>query len=118
SRIHHSHLVHGPFSALPRDHRSFLSHDRNLLNPQVPRSLNSMALRALVFSSDGSTTSALCHVLTDLGIEAEICSEMLVAVERVTSQPYDALLVDWDQQAEAVFLLKQLRELKLTAQAL
>ena len=77
-----------------------------------------MALRALVFSSDGSTTSALCHVLTDLGIEAEICSEMLVAVERVTSQPYDALLVDWDQQAEAVFLLKQLRELKLTAQAL
>ena len=39
-----------------------------------------MALRALVFSSDGNTTSALCHVLTDLGIEAEICSEMLVAV--------------------------------------
>jgi protein TonB len=77
-----------------------------------------MALRALVFSSDGSTTSALCHVLTDLGIEAEICSEMLVAVERVTSQAYDALLVDWDQQAEAVFLVKQLRELKLAAQAL
>jgi len=77
-----------------------------------------MALRALVFSSDGSTTSALCHVLTDLGIEAEICSEMLVAVERITSQPYDALLVDWDQQAEAIFLVKQLRELKLAAQAL
>jgi protein TonB len=77
-----------------------------------------MALRALVFSSDGSTTSALCHVLTDLGIEAEICSEMLVAVERVTSHAYDALLVDWDQQAEAIFLVKQLRELKLAAQAL
>jgi protein TonB len=77
-----------------------------------------MALRALVFSSDGSTTSALCHVLTDLGIEAEICSEMLVAVERITSQPYNALLVDWDQQAEAIFLVKQLRELKLASQAL
>ena len=80
--------------------------------------LSTMALRALVFSSDGNTTSALCHVLTDLGIEAEICSEMLVAVERITSQPYDALLVDWDQQAEAIFLVKQLRDLKLAAQAL
>jgi len=77
-----------------------------------------MALRALVFSSDGSTTSALCHILTDLGIEAEICSEMLVAVERITGQAYSALLVDWDQQAEAIFLVKQLRELKLGAQAL
>jgi periplasmic protein TonB len=95
-----------------------LSPDRNLLKSQAPLSLNAMALRALVFSSDGSTTSALCHVLTDLGIEAEICSEMLVAVERITSQPYNALLVDWDQQAEAIFLVKQLRELKLASQAL
>ena len=94
------------------------SPDRNLLKVQAPRSLSSMALRALVFSSDGSTTSALCHVLTDLGIEAEICSEMLVAVERITTQSYAALLVDWDQQAEAIFLVKQLRELKLAAQAL
>jgi TonB family protein len=94
------------------------SPDRNLLKVQGPRSLSSMALRALVFSSDGSTTSALCHVLTDLGIEAEICSEMLVAVERITTQSYAALLVDWDQQAEAIFLVKQLRELKLAAQAL
>ena len=100
------------------DHRVRPSPDRNLLKAHAPRSLSTMALRALVFSSDGSTTSALCHVLTDLGIEAEICSEMLVAVERITSQPYNALLVDWDQQAEAIFLVKQLRELKLAAQAL
>src|SRR3974377_1310254 len=77
-----------------------------------------MALRALVFSSDGSTTSAICHVLTDLGIEAEICSEMLLAVERITNQRYDALLADWDHPTEAVFLLKTQRELKLASHAL
>jgi protein TonB len=77
-----------------------------------------MALRALVFSSDGSTTSTICHVLTDLGIEAEICSEMLVAVERITNQRYDTLLVDWDHHTEAVFLLKTQRELKLASHAL
>jgi len=71
-----------------------------------------MALRALLFSSDGSATSALCHLLTDLSIEAEICSEILVAVERVSRQSYDAILVDWDQEAEATILLKAAREHK------
>jgi len=71
-----------------------------------------MALRALLFSSDGSATSALCHILTDLGIEAEICPEMLVAVERVSRESYDAILVDWDQETEATFLLKTAREQK------
>src|SRR6266436_1960542 len=69
-----------------------------------------MALRALLFSSDGSATSALCHLLTDLSIEAEICSEILVAVERVSRESYDAILVDWDQEAEAIILLKAARE--------
>jgi protein TonB len=71
-----------------------------------------MALRALLFSSDGSATSALCHLLTDLSIEAEICSEILVAVERVSRESYDAILVDWDQEAEATILLKAARDHK------
>lgn len=71
-----------------------------------------MALRALLFSSDGSATSTLCDILTDLSIEAEICSEMLVAVERVSRESYDAILVDWDQETEATFLLKTAREQK------
>jgi protein TonB len=76
-----------------------------------------MALRALLFSSDGSATSGLCHILTDLSIEAEICSEILVAVERVSRESYEAILVDWDQEAEATILLKAAREHKC-AQAL
>jgi len=77
-----------------------------------------MALRALLFSSDGTSTSTLCQVLTELGIEAEICSEMLVAVQRMSQESYDAILVDWDQEQDAIRLLKTAREQKTTSQAL
>ena len=71
-----------------------------------------MALRALLFSSDSSATALLCEILTDLHIEAEICSEMLVAVERIARENYDAIFVDWDQEYDAVQLLKAAREKK------
>lgn len=77
-----------------------------------------MALRALLFSSDGTSTSTLCQVLTELGIEAEICSEILVAVGRVSKETYDTILVDWDQEADATSLLKTIREQKTASQAL
>jgi len=77
-----------------------------------------MALRAFLFSADGTATSELCQILTDLGIEAEVCSEMLVAVERITGQPFDALIVDWDLQTEATFLMKSVRDLKSAAHIL
>src|SRR5262245_60176047 len=77
-----------------------------------------MAFRAFLFSSDSTATSELCQILTDLDIEAEICAEMLVAVERLTKEPYDALIVDWDQQTEAMFLIKAVRDLKSAAHVL
>jgi TonB family protein len=71
-----------------------------------------MALRALLFSSDGSATALICEILTDLHIEAEICTEVLVAAERIGRENYDAILVDWQQEAEAGILLKAAREKK------
>lgn len=71
-----------------------------------------MALRALLFSADSSATAVLCELLTDLHVEAEICTELLVAVERLTRESYDAILVDWDQESESVQLLKSAREKK------
>jgi len=76
-----------------------------------------MALRALLFSADSSATAVLCDILTDLHVEAEICTELLVATERLTSESYDAILVDWDQESESVQLLKTARE-KRAGQAL
>ena len=71
-----------------------------------------MDLRALLFTSDGSSTATLCQVLTDLGIEAEICSEILVAAQRVAREKYDAIIVDWDLEMEAMLLLKTARDQK------
>jgi TonB family protein len=43
---------------------------------------------------------------------------MLVAVQRIAQGSYDAIVVDWDQEADAIFLLKSVREQKNTNQAL
>ena len=71
-----------------------------------------MDLRALLFSSDGASTATLCQVLTDLEIEADICSEVLVAAQRVARENYDAIIVDWDLESDATLLLKTAREQK------
>src|SRR5262245_23166412 len=100
------------------DQGTDLLHLRNLRSRLPTASLKRMALRALLFSSDGTSTSTLCQVLTELGIEAEICPEMLVAVQRISQESYDAILVDWDQESDAIPLLKAAREQKTTSQAL
>src|SRR5262249_32152946 len=87
-------------------------------NTLPPSSLRRMALRALLFSADGESTSTLCHVLTGLGIEAEICADLLVAVERATKGGYDSIVVDWDQQDDTIFFLRALREVKPATPAL
>lgn len=71
-----------------------------------------MDLRALLFSSDGASTATVCQVLTDLEIEADICSEVLVAAQRVARENYDAIIVDWDLESDATLLLKTAREQK------
>ncbi len=43
---------------------------------------------------------------------------MLVAVQRISCQNYDAILVDWDQEVDAKSLLKTVREQKVASQAL
>ena len=69
-----------------------------------------MELQALLFTTDRGSAATLCEVLTELGIHAEICSQMLVASERIGREPYDAIVVDWDNEVEAAFLLKKARE--------
>jgi TonB family protein len=71
-----------------------------------------MDLRALLFTSDGGSTATLCRLLADLGIEAEICPELLVAVGRLSTERYDAIIVDWAHEDEAALLLKTAREKK------
>ncbi len=71
-----------------------------------------MALRCLLFSSDEGLTPPIWQVLADLGIEGEYCGNAVEAVERVTTQIFQIVITDWDDQPEAGFLLKTAREQK------
>src|SRR5437868_9675591 len=71
-----------------------------------------MALRCLLFSSDEETAQPIRQVLAELGIEGEHCAVAVEAVERVTSQSFQLVIVDWNDQPEAGFLLNTARERK------
>jgi TonB family protein len=71
-----------------------------------------MPLRCLLFSSNEELVQPIWQVLTDLGIEGEYCRSAVDAVEKVTTQPFQIVITDWDDQPEAGFLLKTARDLK------
>src|ERR1700678_98170 len=71
-----------------------------------------MGLRCLLFSSNEEMAQPIWQVLTDLGIEGEYCKSAVDAVEKVTTQVFQIVITDWDDQPEAGFLLKTARELK------
>src|ERR1700682_4915382 len=71
-----------------------------------------MALRCLLFSSDEGTAPPICQALDGLGIEAEYCAAAVEAVAKVTTQPFQIVIVDWDNQPEAGLLLDTARERK------
>src|SRR5271169_4592326 len=71
-----------------------------------------MPLRCLVFSSNEEMVQPIWQVLTDLGIEGEYCRNAVDAVERVTTQLFQIVVTDWEDQPEAAFLLKTARDLK------
>jgi protein TonB len=77
-----------------------------------------MALRCLLFSSDQATAELICPVLADLDVEAEYCDAAEAAVERVTNEPFQIVILDWDNQPEAALLLKTARERKANARPL
>src|SRR6266436_6240572 len=71
-----------------------------------------MALRCLLFTSDEGAAQLIRQVLADLHIEGEYCPAAVGAVERVTSQSFQLVIVDWENQPEAGFLLQTARERK------
>src|SRR5580692_5421388 len=71
-----------------------------------------MPLRCLLFSSHEEMVQPIWQVLADLGIEGEYCQSAVDAVEKVTTQLFQIVITDWDDQPEAGFLLKTARDLK------
>jgi protein TonB len=77
-----------------------------------------MALRCLLFTADERAAEPICQVLAGLGVEAEHCSDAVTAVEKVTSQPFQIVIIDWDAQPEAALLLSTARERKASERPL
>lgn len=71
-----------------------------------------MPLRCLLFSPDEETLRTIGQVLTELEIEGESCNHAVEAVEKVTSRPFQIVILDWSSQPEAGFLLNTARERK------
>ena len=71
-----------------------------------------MPLRCLLFSSSEELVQPIWQVLAGLGIEGEYCQSAVDAVERVTTQLFQIVITDWEDQPEAAFLLKTARDLK------
>jgi TonB family protein len=71
-----------------------------------------MPLRCLLFSSNEEMVQPIWQVLTDLEIEGEYCKSAVDAVERVTTQLFQIVIMDWEDQPEAGFLVKTARDLK------
>jgi protein TonB len=71
-----------------------------------------MALRCLLFSSDEGTAEPICQVLASLGLQGEYCSDAEAAVEKVSHQIFQIVIIDWDRQPEAVHLLSTACERK------
>src|SRR6202035_5044269 len=62
---------------------------------------NSMTpLRCLLFSSHKDMVQPIWQVLADLGIEGEHCESAVDAVEKVTTQMFQIVITDWDDQPE------------------
>jgi periplasmic protein TonB len=77
-----------------------------------------MNLRCLLFSSDEGTSASIRQVLDDLGVDGESCPEAVTAVQQVTQQPYQFVIIDWDQQPEAGLVLAAARERKVSERPL
>ena len=77
-----------------------------------------MTLRCLLFSSDEGTAESIRQVLVGLGVEGEHCSEAQEAVERVTNENLQIVIIDWDKQPEAAELLTAARQRKASERPL
>ena len=71
-----------------------------------------MALRCLLFSSDEGTAEPIRQVLAGLGVEGESCSDAVAAIEKVTHQNFQIVILDWNMQPESGLLLTTARERK------
>jgi TonB family protein len=71
-----------------------------------------MPPKALLFCADDATLRHWAHIFHDRGLGSELCGDIFSALEAITSRDFEVIAVDWDEGAEAAFLLRTAAELK------
>jgi TonB family protein len=69
-----------------------------------------MAFRALLFSKNAETNTAMTAACGNTGIRVEVRSDIFTAIDLVKIRAFSCVIVDWADQPEATFLLKRARE--------
>ena len=77
-----------------------------------------MTLSCFVFSTDEETSGVVRQALADLGATEEFCSEGFAAMEQLSRQTFQLVIVDWDDQPEAASLLTTTRQRKASERPL
>lgn len=68
-----------------------------------------MGYQALLFCPDEKTARTVTQVLTELEFTIEPCSEPFAAVKKLSTQHFDAVVVDCDNEQNATLLFKSAR---------
>ncbi len=68
-----------------------------------------MSYQALLFCQDEKTARTVTQVLSELDFKVEACSETFAAVKKLTSQAFEAVVVDCQNEENAGLLLKTAR---------
>jgi TonB family protein len=69
-----------------------------------------MAFRALLFSKNSETNTAMTAACKSTGIRVEVRSDIFTAIDQAKTRVFSCAIVDWADQPEATFLLKRARE--------
>ena len=70
-----------------------------------------MALTSLLVCADAQAVPILSSILSDLGIQTEACGDPQQALARLKTQAFDALLVDCENEPDALDLIVAARKL-------
>lgn len=68
-----------------------------------------MATQSLVVSRDPEILSVLGPLMTEFGMEVDVCAELPGAMRNLRDRKYDTVIVDCDQDKDSLDLLMQLR---------
>ena len=77
-----------------------------------------MGYQALLFCPEEKTARIVTQVLNELEFSVELCSEPFAAVKKLMAQHFDALVVDCDNEQNAILLFKGARNSGLNQNSL